>query len=60
MKERLLRHALRLSAVVVSLAPVAVALLDSLSWGWAVPLSAAVLAAGETAQRIRALGSVLQ
>lgn len=60
MKERLLRHALRLSAVVVSLAPVAVALLDSLPWSWALSVSAAVLAVGETAQRIRALVSVVK
>lgn len=59
MKERLVRHAVRLSAVVVAVAPVAVALLDSLSWEWAVPLSAAVLTAGEAAHRLRALTAVL-
>lgn len=52
MKEWTLRHVVRFSAVVAAVAPVAVALLDSLPWKSAAALSAAVLAAGEVAQRV--------
>lgn len=52
MKERLLKHVVRLSAVFVAVAPVAVAVLDTLPWEWAVSLSAVALTAGETAQRV--------
>jgi hypothetical protein len=52
MKERALRHVVRLSALVAAAAPVAVSVLDSLSWEWAVSLSAVVLTAGEYAQRV--------
>lgn len=52
MKEWLLTHIVRLSAVVGAVAPVAVAVLDSLPWDWAVSLSAVALAAGEAAQRV--------
>lgn len=52
MKEWMLRHVVRFSAVVAAAAPVAVALLDTLPWQWAVSLSAVALAAGETAQRV--------
>lgn len=52
MKERALRHAVRLAGVVAGLAPVVVALLDTLPWEWAVSLSAVALSAGEVAQRV--------
>jgi hypothetical protein len=52
MKESILQHVVRICAVVAALAPVVVALLDSLPWESAVTLSAVVLAAGEIAQRI--------
>lgn len=52
MKERVLRHAVRLAGVVVAAAPLAVALLDTLPWEWAVSLSAVALSAGEVAQRV--------
>jgi len=52
MKEWLVRHVVRVSAVVTALAPVAVFALDSLPFKWAAGLSAAVLTAGEIAQRV--------
>jgi hypothetical protein len=52
MKERALRHVVRLSAVVTAAAPVVVSVLSSLPWEWAVSLSATALAAGEVAQRV--------
>lgn len=52
MKEWSLKHAVRLSAFVASVAPLAVTLLDTLPWKPAVSLSAVVLAAGEVAQRV--------
>jgi hypothetical protein len=52
MKEWTLRHVVRFSAVIAAVAPVAVALLDSLPWQSATALSAAILAAGEIAQRV--------
>ena len=52
MKTWFVRHVVRFSAVVVASAPVAVALLDTLPWDWAVSLSAVALTAGETAQRV--------
>jgi hypothetical protein len=59
MKEWSLRHLVRLSAVVVAGAPVVVALLDTLPWDWAVSLSAGVLTAGETAQRLVRAGKLV-
>lgn len=52
MKEWLIRHAVRSSAVVAAVAPVVVAVLDTLPWQSAVALSAVVLSAGELAQRV--------
>jgi hypothetical protein len=52
MKEWLVRHVVRMSAVVVAATPAAVSFLGSLPWHWAVSLSAVALAAGETAQRV--------
>lgn len=52
MKEHLVRHAVRVASVLAAVAPVAVSVLDSLSWEWAVSLSAVMLTAGEYAQRV--------
>lgn len=53
MKEWTLSHVGRLVGLVAAVAPVSVAVLDSLPWQWAVPLSAASLVAGETAERLQ-------
>lgn len=58
MKEWTLRHALRLAGYVAAVAPVVVAVLDTLPWQWAVSLSAVALSAGETAQRVKAKGAI--
>lgn len=52
MKERALRHAVRLAGTVGAVAPLVVALLDTLPWEWAVSLSTVALSAGEVAQRV--------
>jgi hypothetical protein len=52
MREWVLRHVVRFSGVVVAVAPVAVAVLDTLPWQSAVTLSAVALSAGELAQRV--------
>jgi hypothetical protein len=58
MKEWMFRHGLRLAGVVTALSPAVVAFLDSLPWTWAVALSAVVLSAGETAQRLSRIASL--
>lgn len=52
MKEWVVRHVVRVAALVAALAPVAVSILDVLPWPAAAGLSAAVLTAGEYAQRV--------
>jgi hypothetical protein len=52
MKTWILRNVVRFSATVAAVAPVAVAVLDTLPWKAAVSLSAVVLGAGELAQRV--------
>lgn len=52
MKEWMLRHVVRVSAVVAAVAPVLAASLDAMQWEAAGALSAVVLTAGEVAQRV--------
>lgn len=52
MKEWILHYGLRLAGVVTAVAPALVAVLDSLSWEWAVSLSAVALSVGEASQRL--------
>lgn len=47
-----LRHVVRVAALVAALAPLAVSALDYLPWEWAVSVSAVCLTAGEIAQRV--------
>lgn len=58
MKEWMFHHGYRLAGVLTAVSPTVGALLDSLPWPWAVALSAAVLSAGETAQRLSRIASL--
>lgn len=52
MNEWILRHVVRVSAVVAAVAPILAASLDAMHWEAAGALSAVALTAGEVAQRV--------